>query len=793
MSTEPNSTPDGPRQTTNFIRQIIERDLAEGRYRGVITRFPPEPNGYLHIGHAKSIHLNFGLAQAYGGRCHLRFDDTNPTKEEQEYVDSIMNDVRWLGFDWGEHLYFASDYFQRMYDLAEDLVRAGKAYVDSLSRDELREHRGTLTEPGRESPYRARSVEENLDLLRRMKAGEFEDGAHVLRAKIDMAAPNMLMRDPLLYRIVNARHHRTGDTWCIYPMYDYAHCLEDAIEDVTHSICTLEFENNRELYDWVLEHTGFTEPRPHQHEFARLALDYTVMSKRKLLELVRDGHVDGWDDPRMPTIAALRRRGVRPEAIRAFTELIGVAKTNSAVDIGKLEYCIRDDLNHEAPRVMGVLNPLEVVITNYPPDVVETFDAPLWPHDVPKEGSRPVPLTRTLYIERDDFALDPPKGWHRLSVGGEVRLRYAYVIRCYEAVRDASGEVVRLKCSYEPATRGGKNPEGRRVKGTIHWVSAAHAVPAEVRLYDRLFTVANPGEGDVPFTEHLNPDSKVVVSARVEPWLATASAGHYQLERQGYFFHDPVDSAPGRLVLNRVITLKDSWARRVAGDDAAEAADAAAASAPAPDAAPDAASDKDKGRPDKRTPAQLRARARELDPALAEAYARLTADHGLADEDADVLSGDAPLAAFTEAAFAVHAPAAVAKWLVNVLLAEVKDRSVSELPFDGAAFGRLVALVEGGEITTPAAKSVLETMLRDGGDPAAIVKAEGLEAVDDRDALTALVAEVIASHPDNAARYREGKTALLGFFVGQAIKASGGSAEPRLIKELVRAALDGAA
>ena len=790
MSTTPESTPpparkgDESRQATNFIRQIIDRDLAEQRYPGVATRFPPEPNGYLHIGHAKSICLNFGLARDYGGRCHLRFDDTNPTKEEQEYVDSIQADVRWLGFDWGEHLYFASDYFQKMYDFAEKLINDGKAYVDSLSKDELREHRGSLTEPGRESPYRSRSVEENLDLFRRMKAGEFDNGEHVLRAKIDMASPNMLMRDPLLYRIVKAEHHRTGDAWSIYPMYDYAHCIEDAIEGISHSICTLEFENNRELYDWVLDNIGFTEPRPHQHEFARLSLDYTVMSKRKLLTLVKEGQVDGWDDPRMPTLAGLRRRGYTPEAIRAFADLIGVAKTNSTVDIGKLEYCVRDDLNQRAPRVMAVLDPLKVVVTNYPLNFEEKLEASYWPHDVPKEGSRPVPFARELYIEREDFAEVPPKGWHRLSKGGEVRLRYGYVIRCYDVIKDAAGEIVELRCSYDPATRGGANPDGRKIKGTIHWVSAKHAVPAEVRLYDRLFTVAAPDAADGDFKDNLNPQSLVVVRAMVEPSLAAAEAGaHYQFERQGYFVTDSVDHAPGKLVFNRVVTLKDSWARKTAGpeDDAV---------APRRESKPKA--DKGgKGRPTKLTATQGRAKAREADPALAEAFARFQAEHGLSAEDADVLTGDAALATFFEAAATGHQPEPVAKWVTNVLLAELKDRSVADLPFDGATFGRLIELADAGTVSTTGAKAVLEVMLQEGGEPAAIVKARGLEAVTDDAALQALVDAALAANPDNVARYKDGKTTLLGFFVGAVIKASGGSADAKRVKELVKAALAG--
>ncbi|KYF59616.1 glutamine--tRNA ligase, partial [Sorangium cellulosum] len=550
---------------SNFIRNIISEDLAAGRHERVVTRFPPEPNGYLHIGHAKSILLNFGLAAEFGGACHMRFDDTNPAAEDLEYVESIQRDVRWLGGDWGDKLFFASDYFERLYGFAVELIKKGKAYVCSLSEAETREMRGTVTEPGRESPYRSRSVEESLDLFARMRAGEFPEGAHVLRAKIDMAAPNMKMRDPPIYRIKRARHYRTGDAWCIYPLYDFAHSLSDAIEGITHSICTLEFENNRELYDWIIDSLDVPS-RPRQYEFARLNLNYTVMSKRKLLGLVKGGVVSGWDDPRMPTIAGLRRRGVTPEAIRAFCEEIGVAKTNSTVDIAKFESCIRDDLNLRAPRVMAVLRPLRVVLENFPEGKVEEIDAPYWPEDVPRQGSRKVPLSRVVYIERDDFLEDPPRKWFRLAPGQQVRLRYAGFITCREVVRDqATGEVIELRCTYEDPTKTGEAPGGRKPKGTLHWVSAAHALPAEVRLYDRLFAVERPDavEEGKDFLENLNPGSLVTLTGcRVEPSLATIEKGsHVQFERQGFFFVDPVDSAPGAPVFNRTVALKDSWSK----------------------------------------------------------------------------------------------------------------------------------------------------------------------------------------------------------------------------------------
>jgi glutaminyl-tRNA synthetase len=553
-------------QGRDFIRAMVENDQSTGKYGGrVETRFPPEPNGYLHIGHAKSCCLNFGLAREYRGVCHLRFDDTNPETEDMKYVESIQEDVRWLGFDWGEHLYFASDYFDQLYEFAVKLIRDGKAYVDSLSEEEIRRYRGTVTEPGRPSPYRDRSVQENLDLFRRMRAGEFGNGEHVLRGRIDMAHHNMLMRDPILYRIRHAAHYRSGDTWCLYPLYDFTHCLSDAIENITHSLCTLEFKDNNELYEWVLDAAGFPEPRTQQTEFARLNLDYAVLSKRKLIQLVRQGHVSGWDDPRMPTIAGLRRRGVTPEAIRRFCDLVGVAKTDSRVDIEKLEYCVRDDLNTRAPRVLCVLRPLKVVITNYPDGQVEELDAPSWPHDVPKEGSRALPFSRTLYIERDDFMEDPPKKFFRLAPGREVRLRYGYFITCTDVVKDAAGEIVELHCTYDPATRGGDSPDGRKVKGTIHWVSAEHSLPCEVRLYDRLFVTPDPD--DVPegqdFTANLNPESLVVLrESRIERSIGADPPGsRYQFERQGYFVSDASESGTGALVFNRTVTLRDSWAK----------------------------------------------------------------------------------------------------------------------------------------------------------------------------------------------------------------------------------------
>ena len=545
----------------DFLHVRINQDNASGRFgKKVHTRFPPEPNGYLHIGHAKSICINFGLAQEYGGLCNLRFDDTNPVKEDTEYVDSIREDVHWLGGEWDDREYYASNYFDQLYAFAEQLIRDGKAYVDSQSAEEIRASRGTLTQPGTESPYRNRSIEENLDLFHRMRGGEFADGEHVLRAKIDMASPNVVMRDPTLYRIRHAEHHRTGDKWCVYPMYDFTHCLSDSLEGITHSICTLEFVNNRELYDWVLDALNVYHPQ--QIEFAGLGLTYTVLSKRKLIQLVKGGFVRGWDDPRMPTICGMRRRGYTPEAIRDFCSRIGVARAENLVEYSLLEFCVREHLNAIAPRTMAVLDPIKVVIENYPEGQVEWFDMP-FSQDGSVEGSRKVPFSRELYIERDDFREDPPKKFHRLFPGSEVRLRYAYYVTCKDVIKDTDGNIVELRCTYDPESKGGATPDGRKIKGTIHWVSVPHAVSAEVRLYEHLFTSPTPGntpEG-VEFTDLLNPDSMRVVTAQVEPALAEFPVGsRVQFERLGYFCADP-DSKPGAPVFNRTVTLKDSWAK----------------------------------------------------------------------------------------------------------------------------------------------------------------------------------------------------------------------------------------
>ncbi len=789
MSTSTRTGTPGPTEDRNagldFVRAMIAEDRRAGRHGGrVVTRFPPEPNGHLHIGHAKAICLDFGAAAEFGGRCHLRMDDTNPETEEMAYVEAIIRDVRWLGFDWGEHLYYASDYFEQFYELAEGLVRKGLAYVDSHSEDEIRAFRGSVTEPGKPSPYRDRSVAENLDLLRRMRAGEFPDGAHVLRAKIDLASANMLMRDPVLYRIRHATHYRRGDDWCIYPLYDYAHPLEDAIECVTHSLCTLEFENNRDIYDWVVEHCD-VPCRPYQTEFARLELDYTIMSKRKLLRLVEGGHVGGWDDPRMPTIAGLRRRGVTPESIRAFCDLIGIAKTNSRVDIGKLEYAIRDDLNTRAPRVLCVVDPVRVVLTNWPADRVEHLEAPYWPHDVPREGSRLLPFSGSLLIERDDFSEDPPRGFHRLAPGREVRLRYGYVIRCNEVVKDAAGEIVELRCTYDPDTRGGAAPAGRTVRGTLHWVSEAHALPCEVRLYDRLFSVADPeadaGE-DGDFIRHLNPDSLVVAKrARIEPGVASDAAGsRYQFERLGYFISDAVDSRPDALVFNRTVTLRDTWAKISGSRDASpgrpERARPAPRSAPPPPAA-----------------ATTRAFA-ERTPAVQARFERYAEAIGLDADTADRLARDERTGTLFEDTVAAGAdPRTAGNWIVNDLARELAARPDAPLRFGGVQLAAFLRLLAGDTVSSTAAREVLAELVDTGGDPAAIVERRGLGQISDPAALTAAVDAVLAAHPDKVEAYRAGRTGLLGFFTGQVMGRTDGRANPGVVQDLLRDRLDATA
>jgi glutaminyl-tRNA synthetase len=774
---------DAPR---NFLADIVAADLAAGRNGGrVVTRFPPEPNGFLHIGHAKSILLNFGLARAFGGKTHLRFDDTNPVTEETEYVEAIEADVRWLGGEWAR-LTYASDFFPRMYECAERLVREGHAYVDTQTQEQIREQRGSFERPGTNSPFRDRPSQESLDLLRRMRAGEFPDGAMVLRARIDMAHPNVLMRDPLLYRIRHAHHHRTGDAWCIYPMYDYAHPLEDAFEGITHSICTLEFESNRELYDWVLDHLGPWDPRPRQYEFARLALGYTVMSKRKLLQLVNEGRVSGWDDPRMPTVAGMRRRGVTPEALRDFAELIGVAKNNSVVDIGKLEFAIRGDLEKRSPRALAVLDPVRLTVTDWPADRVQELDVPWWPGDAARAESRKVPFGRELLVERDDFSEDPPKDWKRLAPGREVRLAGAYVVRCTEVVRGPGGELVELRCTHDPASLSDP-AASRRAQGTLHWVHAARSLPAPVRLYDRLFGVELP-DAEPDFLAALNPGSlSVAAGARVEPALAKAEPGsRWQFLRQGYFFADPVESREGAPVFNRTITLRDTWAARAAQKSAQRPVDERRPRdrkpAPAEAAAP------------RKTRAEFRAEARAASPALAARHDAYVSRLKLPAQDADLLAADEETSAYFDAAVAAGAkPATAARWLLNDLAGLAGGRALPALPLSGAGFGRFVALVEARRLPAAAGKALLADLVAGGGEPEARLAALGLEKALDAGAVDAAVAKVLAAHAREAERYRAGEKKLFGVLVGAVMKETGGAADAAVVRRALEDRLAGPA
>jgi glutaminyl-tRNA synthetase len=770
---------------TNFIREIVEADLKSGRHGGrIVTRFPPEPNGYPHIGHVKAITINFGIARDYGGRCHLRFDDTNPETEEVEYVEAIQRDIRWLGFDWGEHLYFASDYFERLYAFAEELITSGKAYVDSLSEEALREYRGSITEAGRPSPYRSRPVQENLDLFARMRKGEFAEGEHVLRAKIDMASPNMKMRDPAIYRIRHAAHYRTGTAWHVYPLYDFAHCLSDAIEGITHSLCSLEFENNRELYDWFIDNLAVPS-EPHQYEFARLAVTYTITSKRKLRQLVETGLVHGWDDPRMPTISGLRRRGYSPQALRNFMDRTGVSRNPGTVEMDLLEFCAREELSQHARRVLCVQQPLRVVIENYPEGQTEQFDAAYFPPDSALQGSRQLSFSRVLYVERSDFADPAPKQWYRLAPGAEVRLRYAYLIRCEQVILDDSGQVAELRCTYDPASRGGATPDGRRVKGTIHWVSAKAAIACELRLYDRLFSDAEPDQGKdgVDFKSFLNPDSLEVVNALIEPSvLGSAPGTQFQFERQGFFAVDS-DSTAERLVFNRTVSLRDSWAKIVA-HDAPLVAPGKAGKAPAGEAPARPAIASPAGGEHKRGSSKQPAQQSHAASDAAQAFA---AEFGVSAEQARLLTADPALTAFFREAHAVHPVAkTLSNWITTELLRELKERSIAELGFSGGALGELVALLDSQAISTTAAKEVLSEMLLSGRAPASIVAERGLGRLGNDEQLRPLIVAVLEERPDYVAKYKAGQLGLLGALVGQVMRKSGGRADAQRVNELLK-------
>ncbi|CAI6149689.1 MAG: Glutamyl-tRNA(Gln) amidotransferase subunit B, chloroplastic/mitochondrial [uncultured Sulfurimonas sp.] len=739
----------------DFLRTIVEADIKSGKVKEVVTRFPPEPNGFPHIGHAKSIAINFGIARDYNGHCNLRMDDTNPTKEDTKYVEALKDAVEWLGFTWNDDVCYTSDYFPRIYDYAIELIKMGKAYVDSLPEDEIREYRGTITEAGKRSKYAQRSVEENLDLFKRMKNGEFKDGEHILRAKIDMSAANMKMRDPLMYRIRHAEHFRAGNTWAVYPMYDFAHCLSDYIEGVSHSICTLEFENNRDIYNWVLQTLKLTPPRPYQHEFARLGINYTVMSKRKLLELVEGGQVDGWDDPRLPTIAGYKRRGYTPESILAFCDSVGIAKANSMVDVSQLEFCIRDDLNPKVPRVMCVIDPLKITLVNYEGN--EEIDASYYPHDVPKEGSRKLPFSNEICIERDDFMENPPKDYFRLTPEQSVRLKGAYIITCKEVIKDASGNVIEIKAEYSKESKSGSDTSGIKVKSAIHWVDAKSAKEVEVRLYDRLYSVESP-EG----IEDLNPGSlQVVKNALIEPAVINEKPDErFQFERQGYFYADPIDYTNSKPVFNKIVGLKGSW-------------------------------DKKSKKIEK--PAKTQVKKEQVDGevvAMSEVqtalFAKYTTELKLNSEVANTLARDAQLSAFYEEALSqLNSPVSLANIVTNEVARELKQMQADELKFSPVQIADLVKIIDDGTISNKIAKQVFEEMVKSGKNPKQIVEDKGLVQISDPAIISAIIDEVIEKNPDNVAKFKAGNTKLLGFFVGQVLKSTGGKANPQVVNQLV--------
>ena len=744
-------------ESKDFLRTIVEEDLKSGKYKEVVTRFPPEPNGFPHIGHAKSICINFGIADDYNGHCNLRMDDTNPTTEDTKYVEALKDAVEWLGFDWDGNVRYTSDYFPELYNYAVELIKMGKAYVDSLDEETMREYRGTVTEVGRRSEYAQRSVEENLDLFEKMKKGEFKDGEHVVRAKIDMSAANMKMRDPLLYRIRNAHHYRSGDEWHVYPMYDFAHCLSDYTEGISHSLCTLEFENNRDIYDWVLDtlKLGEKSPRPYQHEFARLGINYTVMSKRKLLELVNSGKVNGWDDPRLPTIAGYKRRGYTPESILNFCDGIGIAKANSMVDVAQLEFSIRDDLNTKVPRVMCVLDPLKVTIVNY--QGKEEIDASYYPHDVPKEGSRKLPFSKEIYIEREDFIENPPKGYFRLTPEQPVRLKHAYIITCKEVIKDASGTIVEIKAEYHPDSRSGSDTSGVKVKSAIQWVEANSAKKVEIRLYDRLFIDEAP-EG----LEDVNPDSlKVINDALIEPAVISEKPDvRFQFERQGYFYADPVDYTDEHPVFNKIVGLKDSWGKKTKSSK--------------PVAKPEAKKE------------QIDGEVVAMSETQEKLFIKYTDDLRLNSEVANTLARDEKLSYFyAEALMVFNSPVALANIVANDVARELKEKEASELTFSAKQVAELVKMVDDGTISSKIAKQVFEEMVKSGENPTDIVEAKGLVQISDPAVISPIIDDVIAKNPDNVEKFRAGNTKILGFFVGQVLKATKGKGNPQVVNQLV--------
>lgn len=748
-------------ENKDFLRTIVEEDLNSGKYQKVITRFPPEPNGFPHIGHAKSIFINFGIARDYQGHCNLRMDDTDPSKEDTKYVEALKDAVKWLGFQWDKNVYYTSDYFPKLYDYAVELIKMGKAYVDSLQEEQIRQYRGSVKEPGRRSIYAKRSIEENLDLFQRMKNGEFKDAQHVLRAKIDMSASNMKMRDPLLYRIRHAYHFRTKDEWCIYPMYDFAHCLSDYIEGVTHSICTLEFENNRDIYDWILDTLKLQPPRPYQYEFARLGINYTVMSKRKLLELVENKYVSGWDDPRLPTIAGYKRRGYTPESILNFCNQIGIAKANSMVDVSQLEFCIRDDLNQKVPRVMCVLDPLKVVIENY--EGSEEIDASYYPHDVPKEGSRKLPFSNTIYIEREDFMENPPKDYYRLTPHQSVRLKHAYIITCKEIIKDTEGKIIEIKATYHPKSKSGSDTSGIKTKSAIQWVSVKEAKQVEIRLYDRLYKNEMP-EG----LEDLNPDSlHVIKNAFIEPAVINEKADErFQFERQGYFYADPIDYSDENPVFNKIVGLKDSWNKKAKTKE------------PTP-------------KPTQTKKVVVEGEVAPMSEAEQKLFDKYTNEFELNNEIANILARDAQLSSFYEKSLAIfHAPINIANIVSNDVSRELKGKQIADLKFTPTHIAELAKMIDEKIISSKISKQVFEEMIKTGKNPKAIVEEKGLVQINDPQKIEPIIDEVIAKNPENVAKYKAGNNKLFGFFVGQTLKATGGKANPQMVNELIKKRLD---
>ena len=744
------------KQSKNFLQTVVEKDLQSGKNKEIVTRFPPEPNGFPHIGHAKSIFINFGIARDYDGHCNLRMDDTNPTKEDTAYVAALKDAVIWLGYEWEGNVRFTSDYFAQIHEYAIKLIKTGKAYVDSVDEEEMRELRGTVTEAGKHSKYASRTVEENLDMFERMRKGEFQDGEHVLRAKIDMSAPNMKMRDPLMYRIRHAEHFRTGSEWCIYPMYDFAHCLSDYIEGVSHSICTLEFENNRDIYNWVLDTLELNPPRPYQYEFARLGINYTVMSKRKLLELVEGNYVSGWDDPRLPTIAGLRRKGYTPESIVTFCDQVGIAKANSMVDVAQLEFTIRDDLNPKVPRVMCVLDPLKVTIENYEGSG-EELDASYYPDDVPKEGTRKLPFSREIYIERDDFEENPPKGYFRLTPEQPVRLKHGYIIACKELIKDSDGKITEIKAEYYPTSQSGSDTSGIKVKSAIHWVSGDKAKKVEVRLYDRLYSSEMP-EG----IEDLNPNSlQVIKDALIEPAVVTEKPDErFQFERQGYFFADPIDYTDEKPVYNKIVGLKDSWGKK------------RKATPPKPQI--------------KEKKVQIDGAVVAMTPEQESLFARYRETLKLNSEVANTLARDADLSAFFEEALSVlHSPVNLANIITNEVAREIKQSGKESLKFTPKQIAELIKMVDDTTISNKIAKQLFEEMVTSGENPVKIVESKGLVQISDPEIIGSMIDAVIEKNPDNVEKFRAGNKKLLGFFVGQVLKATGGKANPKIVNQLL--------